>query len=133
MVRRGKGRAIKEAFCQKVEEVYDSCHSNNIKIVLGDWNAKVGREEIYQGIIGRHSMHFNSNDNGQSLAYFTAAKTMVVTSTCFPDKEIHRHTWRSPDGKTNNKIDHTLIDKRNANGMLDEKPCKEQAVTLTTF
>jgi exonuclease III len=28
----------KEAFYQKVEEVYDSCPSNNIKIVLGDWN-----------------------------------------------------------------------------------------------
>jgi len=55
----------KEAFYQKVEEVYDSCPSNDIKIVWGDWNAKVGREEIYQGIIGKHSMHINTNNNGQ--------------------------------------------------------------------
>jgi hypothetical protein len=32
----------KEAFYQKVEEIYDSCPSNDIKIVLGDWKAKVG-------------------------------------------------------------------------------------------
>jgi hypothetical protein len=35
----------KEVFYQKVE-VYDSCPSSEIKIILGDWNAKVGREEI---------------------------------------------------------------------------------------
>jgi len=37
----------KEAFYQKVEEIYDSCPSNDIKIMLGDWNTKVGRKEIY--------------------------------------------------------------------------------------
>jgi hypothetical protein len=47
----------KEAFYQKVEVVYDSCPSNDIKRALGDWNTKIGREEIYQGLIGRHSMH----------------------------------------------------------------------------
>jgi len=65
----------KEAFYQKVEETYDSCSSNDTKIVLGDWNAKMGREEIYQGVIGRHSMHLNLNNNGQRLGDFAAAKT----------------------------------------------------------
>jgi hypothetical protein len=41
----------KEVFYQKVEDVYDSCPSNDIKIVLGDLNTKVGHEEIYQGLI----------------------------------------------------------------------------------
>jgi exonuclease III len=39
-----KEESEKEAFYQKVEEIYDSCPSNDIKIVLGDWNAKVERE-----------------------------------------------------------------------------------------
>ena len=113
----------KEVFYQKVEEVYDSCPSNDIKIVLGDLNAKVGKEEIYQGLIGRHSMHLNTNNNGQRLVDFAAAKNMVV-STCFPHKEIHKQTWRSPHGKTNNQIDHILIDKRNASSVLDVKSCR---------
>jgi len=91
--------------------------------VVGDWNAKVGREEIYQGIIGRHCMHLNTNDNGQRLVDFAAPKNMVVSSTCFLQKEIHKQTRRSPDGKPNNQIDHILIDRRNTRGMLDVKSC----------
>jgi hypothetical protein len=70
----GKEELEKEAFYQKEEEVYNSCHSSDIKIVLGDWNAKVGIEEIYQGLIGKHSVHLNANNNGQSLVDFAAAK-----------------------------------------------------------
>jgi endonuclease/exonuclease/phosphatase family metal-dependent hydrolase len=114
----------KEAFCQEVERVCDSCPSSVINKVLGEWNAKVGREEIYQGITGRHSMHLNTNDNGQRLADFAAAKNMVASATCFPHKEIHEQTWRSPDGKNYNQIDHILIDKRKATGMLDAKTCR---------
>jgi len=49
---------------------------------------------------------------------------MVVSSTCFRHKEIHKQTWISPDGKTNNQIGHTLVDKRNASSMLDVKLCR---------
>jgi len=69
----------KEAFYQKIEEIYDSCPFNDINIVLGDWNTKTGREEIYQGVIGRQSMHLNTNNNGQRLVDFVAAKNMVVS------------------------------------------------------
>ena len=92
--------------------------------MLGDWNAKVGREEIYQGVIGRHRMHLNTNSNGQRLIDIAAAKNIVVSSTCFPYKEIHKQTWKSPDGKTNNQTDHILSDKRNTNSMLDMKSCR---------
>jgi hypothetical protein len=84
----------------------------------------VGREEIYRGLTGRHSMHLNKNNNGQRLVYFAVEKNMVVFSTCFPHKEIHKQIWRSSGGKTNNQIDHILIDKRNASSMLDVKSCR---------
>jgi len=87
-----KEESEKEAFYQKVEETYDSCPSSDLKILMGDWNVKVGREDIYQGLIGRHSMHLNCNNNGQRLVDFAAAKNMVVSSTCFPHKEIHKQT-----------------------------------------
>jgi endonuclease/exonuclease/phosphatase family metal-dependent hydrolase len=114
----------KEDFYQNLEEVYDSCPSNDIKIVLGDLNAKVGKEEIYQGLIGTHSMHLYTNNNGQRLVDFAKKKNMVISSTCFPHKEIHKQTWRSPDGKTNNQIDRILIDKRNASSILGIKSCR---------
>ena len=39
-------------------------------------------------------------------------KILVVTSTMFPYRNIHKYTWTSPDGKTHNQIDQVLIDRR---------------------
>jgi hypothetical protein len=69
-------------------------------------------------------MHLNTNNDGQKLIDFAAAKRMVVSSIFFLHKEIHKQTWRSPDGKTDNQIDHILIDKKNASGMLEIKSCR---------
>jgi hypothetical protein len=49
---------------------------------------------------------------------------MMVSSTCFPYKEIHKQAWRFSDGKASNEIDHKLIDKRNASIILDTKSCR---------
>jgi hypothetical protein len=35
-----------------------------MKIILGDFNAKVGRENIFKPTIGNESLHESSNDNG---------------------------------------------------------------------
>ena len=37
----------------------------------------------------------------------------------FQHRDIHKHTWTSPDGKTHNLIDHILIDRRRQSSILD--------------
>ena len=37
----------------------------------------------------------------------------------FPHRDIHKHNWTSPDGKTHNQIDHILIDRRRQSSVLD--------------
>ena len=42
----------------------------------------------------------------------------------FPNPDIHKYTWTSPDGKTNIQIDHILIDSRWHSSVLDVRRFK---------
>ena len=79
----------------------------HMKILLGDFNAKVERENIFQPTIGNES-----NDNGIRLVNFATSKNLIAKCTKFPHRNIHKYTWTSPDGITHNQIDHVLVDKR---------------------
>ncbi|XP_055622261.1 uncharacterized protein LOC129765849 [Toxorhynchites rutilus septentrionalis] len=54
----------KEAFYAQLEATYDSCSPRDIKIVIVDMNAQVGREARYRPVIGPSSLHTDTNDNG---------------------------------------------------------------------
>jgi hypothetical protein len=41
-----------------------------MKILLGDFNAKVGREDIFKPIIGNESLHEATNDNRVRVVNF---------------------------------------------------------------
>jgi hypothetical protein len=90
-----------------------------MKILFGDFNAKVGREDIFKPTIGHESLHEISNDNGVRLVNFAKSKNLRVKSTMFPHHNIHKHTWTSPDRKTHNQIDHILADRRRHSNILD--------------
>ena len=55
-----------------------------MKIILGDFKVKVGRENIFNPTIGNESLHQDSNDNGVRLVNFATSKNLVVKSTMFP-------------------------------------------------
>ena len=61
----------------------------------------------------------NSNDNGVRILNFASSKNLVVKSTMFPHRNIHKYTWTSPDGQTHNQIDHILIDRRRHSSIID--------------
>ena len=62
-----------------------------MKILLGDFNAKVGREDILKPTIGKESLHKISNDNGVRLVNFATSKDLIVKSTIFPHRNLHKH------------------------------------------
>jgi len=66
-----------------------------MKILLGDFSAKVGREIIFKPTIGQESLHQDSNENGVRLVNFATSKNLVVKSTIFPHRNIHKYTWTS--------------------------------------
>ena len=114
-----KNDSSKHSFYEVLEQVFDHFPKYDMKILLGDFNAKVGRENIFKPTAGNESLHQDSNDNGVRKVNFATSKNLVVKSMMFPHRDIQKHTWTSPDGKTHNQIDHILIDRRRQSSILD--------------
>jgi hypothetical protein len=54
---------VKDSFYGELEGVFDKFPKYNMKILLGDFNAKAGKEGIFKPAIGNESLHKISNDN----------------------------------------------------------------------
>ena len=70
--------------------MFDHFPKYRMKMLLGDFNTKVGREDILKPIIGQESLHQDSNDNGVSLVNFATSKNLVFKNTIFPYRNIHK-------------------------------------------
>jgi len=91
----------------------------HMKILFGDFNAKLGRKDIFKPTTGNGVLHQDSNDNGVTIGNSAISKNLVVKNTMFPPQNIHKHTETSPDGKTHNQTDHILTDSRWHSSILD--------------
>ncbi len=79
---------------------------------MGDFNAKVGPNNTgYEQVMGIHGLGV-MNDNGERFAELCAINNLVIGGSVFPHKRIHKSTWVSPDGVTENQIDHICISKK---------------------
>jgi endonuclease/exonuclease/phosphatase family metal-dependent hydrolase len=110
---------VKHSFYEGLEPVFNKFHKYHIKILLGDFNTKVSREDIFKLTIVNESLHKINNNNGVRLVNFATSKNLRVKSMMFPHHNIHKYTWKSPDGKTHNQIDHILADRRRHLNILD--------------
>ena len=54
-----------------------------MKILLGDFNTKVGRENIFKPAVGNESLHQDGNDTGVRKVNFATSKNLVLNSTMF--------------------------------------------------
>ena len=85
----------KEEFHNLLEQNLNQIANSYNKIILGDFNAKVGKENIYKPTTGNESLHNETNNNGIKMIQFAVSKGLNVTSTTFPHKDIHKETWYS--------------------------------------
>jgi hypothetical protein len=110
---------VKDSFYEELERVFDKFPKYHMKILLGHFNAKIGREDIFKRTIRNESLHEISHDKGVRLVNFATSKNLRVKSMMFPHRNIHKYTWTSPDGKAHNQIDHILVDRRRHSNVLD--------------
>jgi hypothetical protein len=72
---------MKDRFCEKLECAFDKFPKYNRNTLLGDFNAKVGRENILKPTIGNEGLHKISNDNGFRVLNFATSKNLTVKSS----------------------------------------------------
>ena len=111
----------KDSFYEELEQVFYNFPKYHKKILLGDFNANVERENIFKPTIDNGSLHQDSNDNGVRIVNFATLKKLVVKSTMFQHRNIRKYTWTSPDGKSHNQIVHILINRIWHSSILDVK------------
>ena len=87
-----KDDAVKDAFYVNLEDLYVKCPAHDIKIVFGNFNAKVGQEGMFGSIVGQFSLHSTTLLNGVKLIDFAAARNMLVCSIRFQHLDIHKAT-----------------------------------------
>jgi hypothetical protein len=94
---------IKDRFCEKPEHLFDKFLKYHPKILLEDFNAKVGRENIFKPTTGNENLHEISNDNGVRAVNFATSKDLTVRSAIFQHCNIRKLTWTS-GGKTHKQL-----------------------------
>jgi hypothetical protein len=88
-----------------------------MKIILGDFNAKVVGGNTFKPTIRNKSLHHDNNYTGVRKGNFVTSNNSVFKSTMFLRRNIHKYTWTYPDVKTHNQIDH--IDRKWHSRILD--------------
>ena len=93
-------------------------------LIIGDMNAKVGSENSNcERAMGKHGCGM-MNDNGERRVDFCLNNNRVIGGTIFADRDIHKLTWKSHDGRTSNQIDHIIINGKWRRSLQDVRVCR---------
>ena len=104
--------SVKDEFYQQLQSVIDEVPRNDVLVIAGDWNARVGpADDATRHILGKFGLGQRC-ENGERLINFAGLNRMFVSSTRFQHPRKHLLTWYSNDGKTAHQIDHVLIRSR---------------------
>ena len=79
-----------ECFCEDLQDLLELTSPKNIFFAIGDWNAKVGSQEI-PGVIGKFGLGVQ-NEAGQRLIEFQQENTLVITNSLFQQHKRRLYT-----------------------------------------
>ena len=109
---------VKEAFYRDLHNLLQQVDSKDKLLILGDFNARVGRDfELRKGVLVRHGIG-NCNDNGRLLLKFCSEHQLVITNTLFQQKDRFKATWRHPRFKHWHPLDYILIQQHDTRDVL---------------
>jgi len=79
------------------EDLLELTPKKDVLFVIGDWNAKVGKQETL-GVTGKFGFGVQ-NEAGQRLIEFCQENALIIENTLFQQYKRRLYTWTSPDSQ----------------------------------
>ena len=112
----------KDEFYGSLSAVLQSTNPNDKLMLMGDFNARVGKDHLVWGdVLGKHGTG-KMNSNGLRLLTLCQEFNLQLTNTMFQLADIHKNTWKHPRSGHWHMLDHVAIRKR------DSKECHSTRV-----
>ena len=86
-----------ELFYEDMQDLLELTPKKGVLFIVGDWNAKVGRQET-PGVTGKFGLGIQ-NEAGQRLIEFCQENALVIANTLFQQQKRRLYTWTPPDGQ----------------------------------
>ena len=86
-----------EWFYEDLQDIIELTPKKDVLFIIGDWNAKVGSQEI-PGVTGKIDLGVQ-NEVGQRLTEFYQENMLVIANTLFQQHKRRLYTWTSRDGQ----------------------------------
>lgn len=112
-----------EKFYADLEELLKNNKRHEVTIIMGDFNAKIGRGKV-DNIVGKFGLGVR-NERGDRLLQFCQENEMIITNTFYDLPPRRLYTWTSPRHNENrtirNQIDFITVNKRFRNAIKSVK------------
>ena len=99
-----------EQFYEDLQDLLELTPQKDVLFIIGDWNAKVGSQEI-PGLTDKFGLGVQ-NEAGQRQIEFFQENALVIANTLFQQHKRRLYTWTSPDGQYRNQTDYILCSQR---------------------
>ena len=113
---------IAENFWNELDDTLQKLPKNHIKILMGDFNAQIGKEKKYRYWVGKWPGHKQTNRNGMRLIEVCKNHDLFFKSTFFKKKISKTKTWVSPNSLLGEfQLDHVMISRLNTTEIMELK------------
>ena len=99
-----------ERFYEDLQDLLELTPKKDVLFIIGDWNAKVGSQEI-PGLTGKFCLGVQ-NETGQRLTEFCQENALVIANTLFQQHKRWLYMWTSLHGQFQNQIDYILCSQK---------------------
>ena len=87
-----------ECFYEDLQDLLKLTPKKDVLFIIGDWNAKVGSQEIL-GVTSKFGLGIQ-NESGQRLIEFCQEDALVIANTLLQQHKRGLYTWTSPRWST---------------------------------